>query len=444
MRAVLLLSVLIVASLAAGCSEDGDGGRGGGNAASYACDAAPSAPDAEWKAEKPRVRFNTSKGSFVAQLDREAAPITVGNFLNLTEDGFFDGTLFHRIVRGFVIQGGDPLSKDANPANDGTGDPGYEIPDEFNPALRHAAAGVLSMANSGPDSGGSQFFVTLAPTRPLDDRHSVFGNVTEGLDVVQAIGAVATNRDRPVEDVVLEKVTLMDPLPFEARHEVVVHPVIPRKDVAAGRDATFAVTLMNKGNTRDRITLTANVPPGWECRVDDTPVVPAGTGRVVLLTLTPPGDFEGEARVPLAAASAWPGAPNATSQIHLKQVVFGEPVREGDTVTANYAGVLTDGRLFDSSMAPIARHPLQPKFTTEGGFRDRGNEGYKPFTFTVGRGVIEGFTELALTAKVGETVAARIPSAKAYAYVPGASDVYQDPLTGRDLVFELEILNAKR
>lgn len=148
------------------------------------------------------AKFETSKGVFKIELFEDKTPVTTQNFINLTKKNFYDGLIFHRIIANFMIQGGDPNGN-------GTGGPGYKIPDEFHPDLKHDAAGVLSMANAGPNTGGSQFFITLVPTPWLDNHHSVFGKVVEGLEVIESIGAVQTGRgDRPVEDVVIEKITI--------------------------------------------------------------------------------------------------------------------------------------------------------------------------------------------------------------------------------------------
>jgi cyclophilin family peptidyl-prolyl cis-trans isomerase len=124
--------------------------------------------------------FKTEKGDFEVELYADRAPLTVENFVNLARAGFYDGTTFHRVIRGFMAQGGDPTGT-------GTGGPGYQFGDEFHPSLRHDAAGVLSMANAGPGTNGSQFFITFGPTPHLDNKHTVFGRVTEGMDVVQSL-----------------------------------------------------------------------------------------------------------------------------------------------------------------------------------------------------------------------------------------------------------------
>ena len=152
----------------------------------------------------PTVSIQTNHGTIVAELFSDRAPNTAANFIELAKDGYYDGIIFHRIIDGFMIQGGDPTGT-------GRGGPGYTIPDEFGDGLAHDGPGVFSMANAGPNTGGSQFFITLAATTWLDGRHAIFGKVTEGLEIVEAIGKVATDgNDRPFEDVVMEKVTVSE------------------------------------------------------------------------------------------------------------------------------------------------------------------------------------------------------------------------------------------
>lgn len=148
--------------------------------------------------------FDTSMGSFEIELFEDKAPITTKNFIDLAEKGFYDGLIFHRVIDDFMIQGGDPNGN-------GTGGPGYTIPDEFSKDLRHDSEGILSMANAGPNTGGSQFFITLVKTPWLDGHHAVFGKVIKGMDVVHKIGKVKCDRnDRPQEDVVIHKITIRD------------------------------------------------------------------------------------------------------------------------------------------------------------------------------------------------------------------------------------------
>ena len=150
-----------------------------------------------------KIQFTTNKGVFVAQMFEEKAPQTTKNFIELTEKGFYDGIIFHRVIDGFMIQGGDPTGT-------GRGGPGYRIKDEFGEGLAHDSEGILSMANAGPNTGGSQFFITLAPTHWLNGHHAIFGKIVKGMDVVREIGSVATNfQDRPLDPVVMEKVEVL-------------------------------------------------------------------------------------------------------------------------------------------------------------------------------------------------------------------------------------------
>ena len=138
----------------------------------------------------------------VIELFPNDAPKTVDNFVKLSKEGFYDGVIFHRVIPNFMIQGGDPTGT-------GTGGPGYQFEDEFVPSLVFDTAGILAMANSGPNTNGSQFFITTVPTPHLNGKHTIFGKVSSGQDVVDAIAAVATGRnDKPVEDVVIQGVVI--------------------------------------------------------------------------------------------------------------------------------------------------------------------------------------------------------------------------------------------
>jgi peptidyl-prolyl cis-trans isomerase A (cyclophilin A) len=169
-------------------------------------------------ADHVHAHFKTTLGDFTVELLHKGAPKTCQNFIDLAEGTtewthprtggtkkntpFYDGLTFHRIIEGFMIQGGCP-------AGNGRGNPGYRFADEFNPALTHDGPGVLSMANSGPDSNGSQFFITLGATPHLDGRHAVFGKVVAGLDVISKLGSVRTGPgDQPVSPVKIESLTI--------------------------------------------------------------------------------------------------------------------------------------------------------------------------------------------------------------------------------------------
>ena len=148
--------------------------------------------------KRTAVTLETNRGVITVQLYDDLVPVTAGNFKKLAEKGFYNGTIFHRVITGFMIQGGDPTGT-------GRGGPGYSIKDEFHPSLKHTKKGLLSMANAGPDTGGSQFFIILAPTPWLDGKHAIFGEVVSGMDVVEAIGGTPTGPgDRTVEDIVIK------------------------------------------------------------------------------------------------------------------------------------------------------------------------------------------------------------------------------------------------
>ena len=164
------------------------------------------------------AHFTTSEGNFSVRLFEAETPNTVANFVGLADGSkewtdprngkkvkqpYYNGTIFHRVIEQFMIQGGDPLGQ-------GTGGPGYKFADEFHPTLRHSKAGLLSMANAGPNTNGGQFFITLVPTPWLDNKHSIFGEITAGMDIIEKIGHTATSKpgDRPLKPITIQSVTI--------------------------------------------------------------------------------------------------------------------------------------------------------------------------------------------------------------------------------------------
>ena len=176
LRSYLAMGILVLAVVQAGClGEEKDEGK--------------------------KVLLETSMGNITIQLYSDM-PITTGNFLSLVEKGFYDGVIFHRVIDGFMIQGGDPEGT-------GYGGPGYTIKDEFTPNSKNDR-GTISMANSGPNTGGSQFFINLVDNNiNLDGKHPAFGRVIEGMDVVDSIGKVKTSNERPLEDVVIVRASVI-------------------------------------------------------------------------------------------------------------------------------------------------------------------------------------------------------------------------------------------
>jgi cyclophilin family peptidyl-prolyl cis-trans isomerase len=146
--------------------------------------------------------IETSMGTIEVELYEDKAPNTTANFIKLSEKGFYNNVIFHRVIPNFMVQTGDPRG-------DGTGGPGYAIKDEFGPGLKHNQSGRLSMANSGPNTGGSQFFITTVPTPWLDGKHAIFGQVIKGQDVVDKISMVQRDRnDKPLTPILIKKITI--------------------------------------------------------------------------------------------------------------------------------------------------------------------------------------------------------------------------------------------
>ncbi len=215
---------------------------------------------------KSYAEWQTNMGSFRCILHEDLVPITANNFIDLARDHFYDGLIFHRVIDDFMIQ-------DGCPNGNGTGGPGYTIPDEFTPELRHDGPGVLSMANAGPNTGGSQYFITLVATSWLDDHHAIFGNVISGMDTVFAIGAVATDsNDRPIEPVVIDSIRIFD---FQ------INGIYPEETELTYPEGTMLFFMvLAAGNDIEPIF-------AWKVNGED-----AGDGINMNYTFSDPGDYE--------------------------------------------------------------------------------------------------------------------------------------------------------
>lgn len=338
------------------------------------------------------AEFNTNKGTFLAELHYKATPVTVANFVALAEGthpmvdstyqgkDFYDGLAFHRIIEDFMIQGGDPTGT-------GSGDPGYRFPDEIVDTLSHDSAGKLSMANAGPGTNGSQFFITLDETPWLDGKHTVFGEVIQGMEVVDSIGNAETGpQDRPVEDVIIEDVNIIrkgnDAKDFDA-------PETFQEELAqakAEEEEMVQRQLQSRQENAER----------FEALEEEARELESGL------------------------------------KIHILEEGDGPKPDTGDQVRVDYAGYFEDGTVFDTSKEDIA---------IESGIFDQQRKdqiGYSPMTTTYGPDaqVIPGFKEGLQEMKVGDRAILFIPSHLAYG-AGGAGGVIP-PNT--DLIFELELV----
>lgn len=335
--------------------------------------------------------IETTKGHIVVKLNYKEVPTTVANFVTLAEGKnnfvkveykgkpFYNGTIFHRVIDGFMIQGGDPTGT-------GMGDPGYRFEDEFVPSLRHNKKGILSMANSGPNTNGSQFFITQVPTPHLDGRHTVFGETVKGEEVIDAIAKAPRNgQDRPNEDIKIKNITI----------------------VANGKDAqkfdavkvfdNYFKSVAEREKEKEERVKRASAKFLEEIKVQEpqAKVLPSG---VKIFTIN-----NGEGKQP-------------------KQTEF---------AMVNYAGYLRNGALFDSNIKEV-----EESYGKYQAMREQQN-GYQPipFPYTPSVQLIPGFKEALLTMKVGDKIRVFIPATLGYGEA-GAGDVIPP---NSDLIFDIEI-----
>ena len=335
--------------------------------------------------------IETTKGHIVVKLNYKEVPTTVANFVTLAEGKnnfvkveykgkpFYNGTIFHRVIDGFMIQGGDPTGT-------GMGDPGYRFEDEFVPSLKHSKKGILSMANSGPNTNGSQFFITQVPTPHLDGRHTVFGETVKGEEVIDAIAKAPRNgQNRPNEDIKIKNITI----------------------VANGKDAqkfdavkvfdSYFKSVAEREKEKEERVKRASAKFLEEIKVQEpqAKVLPSG---VKIFTIN-----NGEGKQP-------------------KQTEF---------AMVNYAGYLRNGALFDSNIKEV-----EESYGKYQAMREQQN-GYQPipFPYTRSAQLIPGFKEALLTMKVGDKIRVFIPATLGYGE-SGAGDVIPP---NSDLIFDIEI-----
>jgi len=336
--------------------------------------------------------INTGQGDIIIKLEMKKTPVTVANFVSLAEGNnpfvseeykdqkYFDGIIFHRVIKDFMIQGGDPTGT-------GRGNPGYRFKDEFNDSLVHNKAGILSMANSGPKTNGSQFFITHKETPFLNGKHTVFGEVVIGLDVVDSIANVKTyaepnRKDKPVVDVTMNSVTI----------------------VRNGKEARNfdAVQVMTDYFAEEETVI-------------------AAIAKVKT-------DFAAEIKQQQELAEE---LPSGLKVLSLQEGTGANP-KIGDKVLVNYAGWLADGTLFDSNYEEVAI-----KFDNFDERRKQGG-GYEPFPmdYSPDSRLVAGFKEGLLSMKVGDKIRIFIPPHLGYGEQGGG------PIPpNADLIFDLEIIS---
>lgn len=304
------------------------------------------------------ANFQTSKGNMIIKLEDEKAPVTVANFVGLAEGKienkakakgvpFYDGTIFHRVIKDFMIQGGDPKGT-------GMGDPGYKFDDERND-LQHKGKGILSMANSGPNTNGSQFFITEVPTPHLDSRHTIFGEVVNGLEVIDSIATVEKGaQDKPRTDVVLEKVAI-----FSKGDSYKTYDAAKIFSEGKGKIKENNKAILDKIEA-DKKKKAEEFAANQQKLVDDLKAT---------MQATPSGLY-----------------------YKITETTEGKKANVGDNVSVHYAGKLVDGTEFDSSF--------------------KRNE---PIEIPIGVGqVIKGWDEGILLLKEGESATLLIPSELGY------------------------------
>ncbi|MCV6631377.1 MAG: peptidylprolyl isomerase [Flavobacteriaceae bacterium] len=350
------------------------------------------------------ANIETNKGDMIIKFTPELTPVTVANFVSLAEGNspfvsdtlknkpYYDGLIFHRVIKDFMIQGGDPTGT-------GRGTPGYRFKDEFHDSLTHHKKGILSMANSGVKTNGSQFFITHKETPFLDKRHTVFGEVIKGIEVIDSIVAVKTNpKDRPLEDIVMKKVS-----------------IIRNGKKARNWDA---VEIMSSYFEKAKVEEEKEKQRLYEQEQEKK--------RIESLKKQ---EFEAQKK----SATALPSG----LKIHYIKKGDGPKPRLGQYANIFYAGYFENGKLFDSNIEDIAVKNLNFNQTR----KDQG--GYNPFPMqcSMDAKLIAGFKEALMQMRVGDKIRAFIPSHLGY----GSQG---QPMAGikpnQELIFELEMMSLAK
>ncbi|WP_423819248.1 peptidylprolyl isomerase [Salinimicrobium sp. TIG7-5_MAKvit] len=341
------------------------------------------------------AQFKTNQGDFIAELYFEETPMTVASFVSLAEGTttmaeeqyqkkpFYDGLVFHRVIGDFMIQGGDPQGT-------GSGGPGYKFPNEIVDTLTHDSAGILSMANSGPNTNGSQFFITLKETPWLNGMHTVFGEVVKGMDVVEAIGNVETGaNDRPLEDVVMQEVKIIRK--GQAAKNFKAAEVLTQELADFKAEAEEKERKMNEQRS-------ANAQRYEELKA---------------------------------------GAKELESGLQIAFLEEGEGPKpqQGDTVRVNYKGYLSSGDLFDTNIAEVAEEAgvLNERRQQMGGYAPM------PMLYSKDAPMIPGFKEGVQQMQVGDKAVLFVPSHLGYGE-NGAPPVIPP---SADLIFEVEMVDIQ-
>lgn len=334
------------------------------------------------------AEFNTNKGVFVAKLHHESTPLTVSNFVDLAEGNnemvdsvykgkkFYNGITFHRIIKDFMIQGGDPLGT-------GSGSPGYTFPDEFVDSLTHSKKGILSMANSGPATNGSQFFITLKETPWLDGKHTVFGEIVVGQTLIDSIGMVETSKpgDKPVSPVVINELNILR---------------IGKVKLASFKEGMEINEKKMQEEQAAMLKVAGETAEGLASQKEKAEELPSG----LKILFTEKGD--------------------------------GVRPAEGSKILMNYAGFLENGTLFDSNLEEVAkRYDVWDHRRADGG-------GYNPTPtdYSKDARLIPGFREGLLSMSIGDKATIFIPAHLAY----GERGIPNVIPPNSDLVFELELV----